>query len=63
MEDIESIFRNNYDKHILTEEQFNEMKSILFKPQAIKYIHSCTGIGLKASSCYYEFYHKENYNN
>ena len=53
MEDIEDWLR----KDLLTEEQFNEMKS-LSKPAALKYIKSHTDLGLKECAIYYDFYHE-----
>lgn len=60
MEDIEAIIRDEYKKDLLTEEQFNEMKSLL-KPAALKYIKTHTNLGLKECAIYYDFYHNENY--
>ena len=43
-------------KSLLTSEQFEYVKTIKFKPQAIKYIHACTDIGIKMSAIYYDTY-------
>lgn len=62
MEDIEKEIRETYKKNLLTENHFNEMKSIKYKADAIKYIKEHTDLGLKESAIYYDFYHEENYN-
>jgi len=61
MEDIDALIRDGYKKDLLTEEQFNEMKS-LSKPAALKYIKIHTNLGLKECAIYYDFYHNEKYN-
>ena len=56
MENIDKIIKEELPKSLLTSEQFEYVKTIKFKPQAIKYIHACTDIGIKMSAIYYDTY-------
>ena len=57
MENINKIMEEEWlPKSLLTSEQFEYVKTIKLKPQAIKYIKENTDLGLKESACYYDFY-------
>jgi len=46
---------------LLSKEDFETLKNIKFIPQAIKFVHSKTDLGLKLSKVYVDLYIKENY--
>lgn len=59
MENIDKIIDEDWlSKSLLTSEQFEYIKTIKLKPQAIKYIKENTDLGLKESAFYYDMYIK-----
>lgn len=46
---------------LLSYEDFETLKNIKFSPEAIKFVNSKTGLGLKLSKVYIDLYIKENY--
>lgn len=59
MGNIDKIIEEDWlPKSRLTSEQFEYVKTIKLKPQAIKYIKENTDLGLKESAFYYDMYIK-----
>ena len=59
MGNIDKIIEEDWlPKSRLTGEQFEYVKTIKLKPQAIKYIKENTDLGLKESAFYYDMYIK-----
>ena len=57
MGNIDKIIEEDWlPKSRLTSEQFEYVKTIKLKPQAIKYIKENTDLGLKESAFYYDMY-------